>query len=91
MEDEHNKPNILEMIAQLASLQKILRPALPAVSKKLVSDLLDTGANDRRIAKAIGRGPGFVRRVAAGESSLTAQQIVDLLKHATVGQGNGTN
>ena len=86
-----DKPNILEMIAQLASLQKTLTPALPAVSKKLVSDQLAEGADPRKLAKSVGRSPGFIRQVAAGKASLTAQQIVGLLKHLTAERTNVTN
>lgn len=82
------QPNILELIAQLASLQKSLTPALPAVSQKLVADQIATGADVRKLAKVIGRAPGFIRQVAAGQKSLSAQGIVDLLKHITAERTN---
>ena len=79
------QPNILELIAQLAPLQKNLTPAPPAVSQKLVSNLLEGGTDVRKIAKAVGRHPGFVRQVAAGTASLSAHQIVAVLAYATSG------
>ena len=83
-------PHILQMVAQLASLEKSLKPALPQISAKLVSDLLATGVPPAKIAKSIGRAPSYVQAVANGDRSLTAQQIVKLIQ-SSASSLQGTN
>ena len=74
--------NILQLVAQLAQLEEHLRPVLPGVSQKLVSDLLTTGTPAKNLAKVIGRSPSYVKAIAAGERSLSAALIVKVLRHA---------
>lgn len=80
---EQQKPHLLELIFQYAQLEKQLKPVLPQISRKLVSDLLATGTPDRKIAKVIGRSPSYVKGIASGERSLNAQLIVKLVKFAS--------
>lgn len=86
MSDE--QPNILELVVQLASLQKSITPHLPAIGKKLVADQLAIGADVRKLAKAIGRSPSYTRAVGGGTKSLTAAQIVSLINHITAERGD---
>lgn len=74
--------NVLELVVQLASLQKSLTPALPAISQKLIGDLLSTGVPARSIAKVIKRSPSYVLTFVKAKRSLTAQGVVDVVKFA---------
>lgn len=75
-------PNILQLIAQYAQLEQQLKPVLPQVSQKLVSDLLSTGMPAKALARTIGRSPSYVQGVANGDKCLTAALIVKVLRHA---------
>lgn len=83
-----SQPTILELVAQLDALQQRVAPLLPMVSQKLVADLLSDGTSPRSLAKTIGRSPGFIRAVAGGGKSLSANQIVKIAKHVAEGQKN---
>jgi len=85
---KENVPNILELVVQLDSLQRRLTPHLPALSQKLVSDLLSTGVDVRKLAKVIGRSPSYVRAVAGGTKSLAAGSIVKVVQYAVAEQKN---
>jgi hypothetical protein len=85
---EQNVPNILELVVQLDSLQKRLTPHLPALSQKLVKDLLSTGVDAKRLAKVVGRSPSYVRAVGGGVKSLGADGIVKVVKYAVSEQRN---
>jgi len=73
-------PSVLAMVAQLAQLEATLKPVLPQISAKLVSDLLATGVPQKTIARVIGRKPSYVGLVASGQRSLTAATIVKLIQ-----------
>lgn len=75
------KTNIFQLIVQLDQLQQTVKPHLPAVSRKLVADLLADGVDVRKIARAVGRSPSYVRTVAKGDNSLSAHAIVQVIKH----------
>lgn len=79
---EKSTGNILELVAQLASLQRTLTPSLPAISQKLISNLLQTDVTPRRLAKVIQRSPSYVLAISRGQKSLTAQGIVDVMTFA---------
>ncbi len=72
----------------MAHLEQTLKPILPQLSAKLVSDLLATGMAPAKIAKVIGRKPTYVHAIASGERALSAQQIVKLIRHASVKREN---
>ena len=76
----NEQPGVLQMVAQLAQLEATLKPVLPQITAKLVSDLLKSGTPAAKIAKAVGRKPSYVRLLASGERSLSAQQIVTLIR-----------
>lgn len=78
--------NIFQMIAQLAQLQERLTPVLPAISQKLITDQLASGTDARKLAKVIGRKPGFIRQVESGSAGLTATQIVKVLRHVAASE-----
>jgi hypothetical protein len=75
--------DLLKMVFQLDTLQRNLSPLLPQISKKLVADLLSTGTSPVRIAKVIGRSPSYVRAVAGGGKSLSAHDIVSVIRFAS--------
>lgn len=77
---QEQQGSVLQMVAQLAQLEQTVKPVLPQISAKLVSDLLNTGVPAAKIAKVIGRKPTYVHAVASGERSLTAQLIVKLIR-----------
>lgn len=84
--------NILQMVAQLAHLEQTLKPVLPQISAKLVGDLLNSGVPAAKIAKTLGRKPSYVKSIAAGERSLTAQLIVKLIRsQAAAAQQEASN
>jgi hypothetical protein len=76
------------MIAQLAQLEQQLKPVLPQISAKLVGDLLATGASPKALGRVIGRSPSYVQTIANGRNSLSAKQIVDLMRHASASAQN---
>lgn len=78
MSNDNN--SVLQMVAQLAQLEQTLKPVLPQITAKLVSDLLNSGVPRKSIAKAVGRTPSYVNLLATGERSLSAQQIVKLIR-----------
>ncbi len=84
-------PNLLQLVAQYAQLEETLQPLLPSISQKLITDLLTTGAKAERLAKVIGRPPSFVRGIAAGGKSLSAKQIVKILRHVAMSQKGDNN
>jgi len=74
--------NILQLVAQYAQLEARIRPLLPQIASKLVKDLLSTGTRPERLGKLLGKSPTYVRAIAAGEKSLTAEQIIAVVRHA---------
>jgi hypothetical protein len=78
--------NILELVTQLASLQRTVTPALPEIGKKLVADLIATGVPAKKIARVIKRSPTYVYAVADGAKALTAQNIVNVVQYAVSSQ-----
>jgi hypothetical protein len=82
-EPSQQAPHLLQMVFQYAQLEKQLKPVLPQISQKLVSDLLATGTPARKIAKVVGRSPSYVQGIAKGNHALNAQLIVKLVQHAS--------
>jgi len=80
--------DLLKMVFQLDTLQRNLSPLLPQISKKLVADLLSTGTYAGKIAKVIGRSPSYVRAVANGGKSLSAGDIVTVVRYAAQEQSS---
>lgn len=78
MSNDNN--SVLQMVAQLAQLEQTLKPVLPKITAKLVSDLLNSGVTRKSIAKSVGRTPSYIYLLASGERSLSAQQIVKLIR-----------
>ena len=83
--------NVLELVAQLAYLQRTLAPALPKISQRLIFDLLSTGVSPKALGKVLGRKPTYVLAIGNGKRSMTAQGIVDVIKYATAEQRKQTN
>jgi len=86
-----SQPNILQLVAQYAQLEEQLQPLLPSIGQKLVSDLLSTGASSKRLGKVLGRSPSWVQAVAGGNKSLSAKQIVSILRHVAAKQKDETD
>lgn len=70
-----------ELLVQYATLQDKLAKYVAPASQKLVRDLVNSGCKVERVAKAVGRNPGFIRAVMAGQRALTLQQTVRVLRH----------
>ena len=85
MSDQEN-PNLLQLVVQLATLEQRLQPLLPAISQKLITDLLASGVKKEKLAKVIGRPPSYVVGIAAGSKSLSPQMIVKVLRHVAMSQ-----
>ena len=80
--------NILGLIVQFAQLEKAIRPHLPAVSKKLVTDLLNDGVEAKSLASVVGRSPSYLRAVAAGKKTLSAADLTRIIEHVGALNGN---
>ncbi len=87
---KQEQPNVLEMVAQLDILQRRLTPLLPKISEKLISDLIASGTKPQRLAKVIGRSPGYVKSIAGGGKSLSPAQIMAVVTHAAESAKNDT-
>lgn len=81
-EDLTNGEELLRLVFQLEQLQRVLKPRLPEIGTKLVSDLISTGVTAKAIARSIGRSPSYIRAVASGQKSLTASGIVRVVQFA---------
>lgn len=73
---------LVQLIMQLAILEAKVRPVMPQASQKLVKDLLDSGCDARKLAKVVGRSPGWIKGVATGQNCLTAKSFTLLVQHA---------
>lgn len=83
IEDEsQNALQLVKLIMQLAMLQERVGPLVPAASKKLVTDLLESGITTKRIGKVVGRSPGYVQGIANGKNSLGPAMFTKLVRHA---------
>lgn len=81
----------VKLVLQLAELERLVKPKLPAASQKLVGDLLDTGVSPKTIAKIVGRSPSYVQTIRNGKNALSAAQFYRLVRHAlTSGQANAS-
>jgi len=88
-QEDHTSFEFVKLVLQLAELERLVKPKLPAASQKLVSDLIDTGVSPKTIAKLIGRSPSYVQTIRNGQNGLSAALFYRLVKHAlTSGQQN---
>ncbi|MCP4896276.1 MAG: hypothetical protein GY906_04810 [bacterium] len=73
--------NILTLVAQYAQLEARIRPLLPAISAKLVSELLADGVRPEKLGKVLNKKPTYIQAIANGQKALTAEQIIAVMRH----------
>lgn len=73
--------NFFQLLYQYAVLQAKVGPYVGPASQKLVRDLVDSGCQVKKLAKAISRTPSFVQSVYNGQRELNLVQTVKVLQH----------